>query len=262
MNSPARNCIDPFVFTHKTPFMQRIADLVRSGHTKYVVGTIPIKKAGFFADKMDSLLQISRNKLEACRARKLGEASARLLFLQQAKSEYLTWILLRNPGEKTDESGQDWRDACNDKINVTGYELVRRTRPGSTKPAWTWRYTPSQYDHLRNGIVSAIRGKRDLELQQIIHSLVRSPGHAGVRDQVKNLCALITSEWKRRRAKSETMLEIPHHGYTRRLKDAGCRLSELKSFVGEPDKPVSEVKQAVPVVRRHKRIINNDTLSA
>lgn len=262
MNLPITSCLDPFVFAYKTPLMQRIADLVRSGHTEYVLGTIPVHKAGFFAAKMDRLLQTSRNKLEACRARKRGEGSARLLFLQQDNSAHLTWILLFHPGKQPDQSGQDWRDAHNDKIILTGYELVRRTRPSSTQPAWTWRYTASQYDLLRNGIISAIRAKRDLELQQVIHSLVRSPGHAGVRDQVKQLCALIRSEWKRRRAKSETLPLIPHHGYTRRLKDKGCRLSELKSVARAQNRSISEVKSTVPVVHRRKRIISNGVLSA
>ena len=262
MNSAATIFCDPFVFTYKTPFMQRIADLVRSGHTQYVLGTIPTEKAGLFAGKMDSLLHISRNKLQACRARKLGEASARLLFLQQANEKHLTWILLRNPGDKADQSGQDWRDALEDKITITGYELVRRTRPDSKKPAWTWRYTQNQYDLVCESIISSIRGKRDLELQQLIHSLVRSPGFAGVRDHVTKMCALISAEWKRRRAKSEAMPEIPRHGYTRRLEDAGCRLSELKAFVRDQRKPAKKVKPTVPVTHRRRRVVSDGALAA
>jgi len=262
MNSPATICLDPFVFTYKTPFMQRIADLVRSGHTQYVQGAISTDKAGFFAGKMDSLLQTSRNKLQACRARKLGEASARLLFLQQANEKHLTWILLRNPGDKADHSGQDWKDALEDKITITGYELVRRTRPESKKPAWTWRYTQNQYDLICESIISTIRAKRDLELQQIIHSIVRSPGFAGVRDNVTKMRALISAEWKRRRAKSEAMPEIPRHGYTRRLEDAGCRLSEQKEFVQTQNKPAQKVKPTVPVTYRRRRVVSDGALTA
>jgi hypothetical protein len=226
-NRNATNIADPFIFRFKTAFMQRIADLVRSGHTQYVMGTIPISKAGFFAHKIEAQYHTDYSKLEACRARQRGEASARLLFLHQDGKELLIWFLLFHPGTTQDESGQNWRDAMVDRIVLTGYELVRRTRPGSNKPAWTWRYTLKQYDSLRDSIIAAIRNKHDLQLKQSIHSISRSPGFAGVREQVKKLYSILMSEWKRRRAKSEILPELPRHGYTRRIESRGCRLTEL-----------------------------------
>ena len=103
-------------------------------------------------------------------------------------------------------------------------------------------------------------GKRDLELQQLIHSLVRSPGFAGVRDHVTKMRALISAEWKRRRAKSEAMPEIPRHGYTRRLEDAGCRLSELTAFVRTQNKSAQKVKSTVPVTHR-RRVVSDGALA-
>lgn len=227
------NFSDPFIHLLKTPFMQRIADLVRSGHTKYTTGTIPISKAGFLAYKFENIFKTNAGKVAACRARANGDSSTRLLFLHQAGHEQLTWILLFQPGEKQDLSGQNWQDALTDKITITNYELVRQTRPGSTKPAWSWRYNQTQYDSLRNSLVSAIRNKLDMELEQLIKSINRSPGFAPVRAQVKKLNELIQSEWKRRRAKTEPLPERPHHGYIRRLKDKGCRLSELRVSVSK-----------------------------
>lgn len=225
------NISDPFVFEKKTPLMQRIADLVRSGHTQYVIGTIPAGKAGFFAAKMEAAYRTNYSNLEACRARGQGEPSARLLFLHQAGNDSLTWVLLYHPGMAEDAS-QKWRDATDDKIALTGYELVRRTRPGSSKPAWTWRYTEARLDMLRNAIIQSIRTHQDVLLQQTIHSLSRSPGFAGVREQVQKLYSLVYQEWKRRRAKSEPVPEIPRHGYTRRVEDKGCRLTELRQKLG------------------------------
>lgn len=236
-NATKTNCSNPFVFTGKTPFMQRIADLVRSGHTQYITGSIPLKKAGFLAFKFENLFQTGRSKLKACLARKNGEASARLLFLHHAENEHLSWILLFKAGVVPEQSGQKWRDALTDKIVITTYELVRHTRAGAKKPAWSWRYTPKQYDLLRDSIVQTIRNKRDTELVKLIRSISRSPGFALVREQVKKLKELIQSEWKRRRAKSETMPKLPHHGYSRRLADRGCRLSELKTLAGSKELP-------------------------
>ena len=264
MNNPSTiNCSNPFVFTYKTPFMQRIADIVRAGHTQYTTGTIPVNKAGFFAHKFENQFQTGRSKLQACRARKNGESSARLLFLHHAEDEHLTWILLYQAGTAPDQSGNKWRDALTDKIILTEYELVRHTRTGSKKPAWSWRYTKKQHDLLRDSIVQAIRNKRDMELRQLIQSISRSPGFALVREQVKKLNDLIKSEWKRRRAKNEPMPELPHHGYARRLADHGCPLSELKSSLSEKKlRSVPDAKPPIPVVRAHMPSVGNNTVTA
>lgn len=254
MNSTTKtNCSNPFVFTYKTPFMQRIADMVRSGHTQFTMGTIPLNKAGFLAFKFEQMFHTGRSKLEACRARKNGESSARVLFLHHAEDEHLSWILLYQPGTVPDQSGQKWLDAITDKIVITNYQLVRHTRIGSKKPAWSWRYSPKQYGLLHNSIVQAIRAKRDTELVQLIGSISRSPGFALVREQVKKLKELVQSEWKRRRAKSETMPVLPHHGYSRRLVDRGCWLSELKTSISAKElRTAISVAPVMPGLSRRK----------
>jgi len=230
------NISNPFVFKKKTPFMQRISDLVRSGHTQYVQGVISVEKAGFFSFKMEAQFQTNRSKVEAFRARKRGEGSARLLFLHHGDERFLTWILLYQPSNQPNKFETNWRDALEDKICLSGYELVRRTRLGAKKPAWTWRYTQGQYERIREGIIQSIRGKRDIALRQTIHSIARTPGFAGARDQVQNLFDLIKSEWRRRRAKSEPCPVLPKHGYARRLENHGCRLTELRDQIkSEPN---------------------------
>jgi hypothetical protein len=218
---------NPFIITKKTVFMQRIADLVRTGHTLYVQGTIPLEKAGFLAAKFEQRFHVERNKLEASRARKRGEHSARLLFWLPDDSEQVHWILLFCPGSVIDTT-EKWRNALSDRIHLTGYELVRLTKAGAGHPVWTWRYTRTRYDELREAVVQAIRRKRDDELRQLIHTLWRSPGFAGIRAQVKKIADVIRAEWKRARSKSEVMPEIPAHlGYVRRLRDVGKPWSEL-----------------------------------
>jgi hypothetical protein len=224
---------NPFIFTRKASFMQRIADLVRTGHLLYVQGVIPLEKAGFLAAKFEQRFQVERNKLEASRARKRGEHSARLLFWLPDDSEQVHWILLYCPGSVIDTT-EKWRNALSDRIHLTGYELVRLTKAGADHPCWTFRYTRARYDELREAVVQAIRRKRDDELRQLIYTLWRSPGFAGIRTQVKKIADVIRGEWRRTRSKSEQMPEIPAHlGYVRRLPDVGAMWSDLvKSKAG------------------------------
>jgi hypothetical protein len=222
--APFANC---FVHTKKTPYMQRISDLVRSGHTQYVLGQVLLRKAGYLAGKFSEILNVNEHKVAACRTRQQGRSTSRLLFLQSSDPDVLHWILLHRPGKEPDRVGQNWRDAITDRIVLTGYELVRHTRPGAHQPAWTWRYTTARFDELRESIIRSIRAKDDKELMRLLALVARSPGFAQVRVQVKKLQHAARMEWKRIRRMSEPMPEIPKHGYVRRIGDVGARLEEL-----------------------------------
>lgn len=222
---------DVFVFTKKAPFMQRVADLVRNGHTRYVQGEVPISKAAALHAKFSRLYDCHLGKLEASRRRKAGFATSRLLLLWQEGADRLSWLLLATEGRF--ESGADkleaWRDALTDRISLTGYELVRLTKPQEPRPVWTWRYTKARQEELRLALISAIRRKDGRSLDQLIHSIWRSPGFAGVRDQIKKFGDLIRSEWKRARKEGEPLPDIPARiGYVQRLPDKGMSLSKLK----------------------------------
>lgn len=221
--------IDWFVITKKAVLMQRLADLVRSGHKYYVEGQIAIEKAGFFAGKLDELYRVGQDKLQASRQRKKGEASFRLLMLKLENEEFLRFWLLRTEGTVCPEATREkWRDAwSSDRIVLTGYELVRQTREGAKNPAWTWRYNKEREQDLRNAILQAIRTKRDDELRQLIQTIWRTPGFAAAREQVKKMRKLIEKDWVRSRG-TEPLPEIPDRlGYVRRLPDMGMRISEL-----------------------------------
>lgn len=231
-----KDVANPFVFTKKTPFMQRIADLVRTGHRRYVMGQIAIEKAGSLAAKFDEHYGWSGGKVAAHRSRQAGFASARLLFLQQDGYADLTWLLLCTVGKWThpDAGREKWRDPITDRIGLTGYELVRHQRASNPNPSWTWRYTSTRYDEIRELIILSIRRKNDEDLKQWIHSIWRSPAFAGVREQVKKWASLIKSEWKRSRG-ADALPEMPKGlGYVRRIADKGVLLSAVQ----QPSKPV------------------------
>lgn len=220
---------DHFVFSKKTAFMQRVADLVRSGHTAYVQGQISLEKAEFLAEKFETRYAISLTKLQASRARQNGGASTRLLLLaQESDPKQLHWLLLQYHG-KTCDTSERWRDARSDRITLTGYELVRLTKQNEPNPVWTWRYSRSRHDELRNQFIACIRQRRDRDLAQLINTTWRTPGFYGAREQVKKFSDLINAEWKRSRGTSEATPEIPNRiGYVRRLADVGIQLRSLR----------------------------------
>lgn len=220
--------LDWFVFTRKTALMQRLADLVRSGHRHYVCGQIDQAKAGYFAGKLDGLYSVGQTALQASRQRKTGAATFRLLMLHQPDHDTLLWWLLRTDGKVQPEAAREkWRDAHVDRITLTGYELVRQTRPGAAQAAWTWRYTKAREQDLRDALLRAVRTRRDDVLRQLIDTIWRTPGFAGARGQVKKMGALIVSDWKRSRGQ-DTMPALPARlGYVRRLPSIGLKLSEI-----------------------------------
>jgi hypothetical protein len=238
MRSLRAGIVDHFVFTKKTVYMQRIGDFVRSGHSSYVQGRISIEKAGFLVAKFEERFSISSTKLEASRSRRAGLSSTRLLLLRQDEQGELDWVLLHFQGSIVDVS-EKWRDALSDRVNVTGYELVRLTKPEEPHPVWTWRYTKHRYDDLRNEIIDCIRRRDDRNLEQLIATTWRSPGFYGIRGQVKKFKELIQAEWKRTRGSKDGMPDIPDRiGYLRRLSDVGLMLSALRRKI-QTQKPAS-----------------------
>lgn len=219
---------NPFVFTKKAPFMQRIADLVRTGHTRYITGDIPVNKAGFFAAKMDFHYGCYKTSMSQFYIRKAGNCSARLLFYYANGNPNLRWILLITLGNfLTPDSGHErWISVTEERVNITGYELVRYIRAGKTDPSWTWRYSKKREAEIRLAILTAIRRHHTHELLQIVDTIWRSPAFHGVREQVKKLESFIKAEWQR--TSSGEVPALPKGlGYVRRLPDKGKRLTEI-----------------------------------
>ena len=220
---------DWFVFTRKTALMQRIADLVRTGHLQYVCGEIDIAKAAGLTKKFSSAYQVCQTRLQASRQRSSGNASFRLLLWHQTGSDVVGWWLLHTRGRTPEQAQRErWRDAVRERIEMTGYELVRLTRPGAHAPSWTWRYTAEREQQLRAAVIDAIRAKRDDLLAELIATIWRTPGFAGARAQVKKMRDLIFAEWRRAGRPPDAVPPIPARiGYVRRVPDVGMRLFDL-----------------------------------
>jgi hypothetical protein len=177
-----------FIFNKKGPWMQRISDLICTGHIFYISGQVEIGKVKSLADKFAKNYETGLSKMEQSRKRKNGFASFRFLAWQEDKNEIVHWVLCRTDGIIPEVGNKEkWQDATGkSRLNISGgYELVRLTKPNEPKPTWTWRYNKNHYESLRENVLRVIRNRRDDLLKQLIHEIWRTPGFAGARMQVK-----------------------------------------------------------------------------
>jgi len=215
--------------------MQRVSDVVKAGAVYYIQGSTKLEKVPVTVQKFAARYKTNLTPRSDLAARKRGETVQRWIgYLDD--SGLVHWCLFVFPGKDFDPKLDQWRDpmARNQRVRHAGYELVRITKPGAKSPVLTWRYEKDQFESLHDEIVRVIRLRQDARLRQIIYTLHRSPGFAGVRSQVKKLFDIIRGEWKRSRAKFEVMPEIPKNiGYVRRLPDVGMLWSELMKKTGK-----------------------------
>ncbi|MEL5849995.1 MAG: hypothetical protein U7M05_11635 [Candidatus Igneacidithiobacillus chanchocoensis] len=249
---------DPFIFTRKTVYMQRLGDAVRAGALHYISGTIPLAKVPFLVKKFAARYRINLGKIADHRARHAGEDVARWLGWYDEKTALVHWALFYFPG-KTICREERWLNPFDARIRLTGYELVRITKKGAKAPVITWKYTREQYRWLHDQIVFSIRGRQDAVLDQLIFSLSKSPGFAGVREQVKGLWSIVKAEWKRVRSKHEPPPKIPPTlGYVRRLPDVGMPWSQLMKASKKGTKDEQETHEK-PLAKRTRKA-RSDTL--
>lgn len=219
---------NPWLFTKKTVWMQRATDAIRAGAKWSIQGSTALDKVPFLVAKFSDRYPTNLTSRADRAARQRWETVQRWIGYLDETSGLVHWALFVWPGKDFDPSSDAWRDPIKDRFRHTGYEVVRITKQGAKAPVLTWRYQKDQFERLHDEIVQIIRLRQDARLVQMIHTLHRSPGFAGVRTQVKKLWDITRAEWKRTRAKAEEMPEIPKNiGYVRRLPDVGAMWSEL-----------------------------------
>ncbi len=264
--------------------MQRAADLARAGYTHHVGGVIELDKLQRLADRFVERYRIDRDKSNVYKATQRGEAVARLLSWCDEKSARAHWVLMLRPEKALTDAGtvkrrgnavvldqaEKWRDltTAGGRLTLTGYELVRETKPAPKRAAppaqetpaspltkkeakaaaekaaraaqakavkkkqddfvWTWRYEKTRLENLRSMIINAIRAGRHADIAVLIRDTWATPGFSGARKQVIAIASLIRAEWTRSGRSLDT-LKLPEHlGYLRRIPDAGCTLSTLR----------------------------------
>lgn len=217
-----------WVFTHKAAFMQRIADYVRTGHQAYISGITAIEKIFPTWEKLVNNNPVYSDRLKAFRAREKGEATGRLLLYQNTNDpDKIHWFLLIHGSKDKLPAMEKWQHAedPHHRIYFTGYELLRVTKEGLKKPAWTWKYSQERFQNLRDSMVMAIRSRRDQDLKILIDKIFGTMGFSGSREQAKSLVKLMKEEWAKRRL-NELMPEVPKGiGWVRRKADKGIFLN-------------------------------------
>jgi hypothetical protein len=207
--------------------MQRVSDAVKAGAAYYIQGSTRLDKVPFTVQKFAARYPTNLTSRTDLAARKRGETVQRWIGYVN-DSGMVNWCLFVWPGKDFDPQSDSWQDPKTQRLKHTGYELVRITKAGAKSPVLTWRYQRDQFERLHDEIVQIIRLRQDARLEQIVYTLHRSPGFAGIRSQVKKLWDIVRAEWKRTRSKAEVMPEIPKNiGYVRRLPDVGALWSDL-----------------------------------
>jgi len=212
---------NPWIFTAKQAFMQRLSDRVRLGATHYVSGITKLEAIPALCKKFSERYPLNLSAQQSSRRFKDGHSIYYWSGYFDSTNRLVHWVLLLKLGKQSDHSDR-WRSVIESRINLTNYELLRHTRSGTKNPAWTWRYERAKYQELRGQVISSVRAKRDLETKQLMAMIFASPGFAGIREQIKSLKALFIAEWKRSRRKDETPIELPPTiFYVRRTADKG-----------------------------------------
>lgn len=208
---------DPPILLRKSAYMQRIADHARGGYTRFTAGTVPVERTAALARKFRDLYLVDMSKHRRYRRKREGLGNAYLLFWigEHGAAGPLHFVLqVTAEGDHPARSLERLRDATKERLEVTGYELVRVPRrprgqsargcapvnitgPTSGVLSWTWRISSDGYQRARDRVRQAVRAPDDLRLRQVWNSLHRSPGFGPVRDQVKKLLALVAAEWQR-----------------------------------------------------------------
>jgi hypothetical protein len=158
----------------------------------------------------------------------------------------LHWILLVHATPDQLPKTEKWRNALTERVELTGYELLRETKKDAPKPVWTWRYRPDRYADLRDSMIAAIRSKRDQDVKLLILTIWGTMGFSGSRHQAKQLLKLLKTEWEQKR-KGENMPELPKAiGYVRRQADKIEWYSRTGKWSKPPQKPAKASQTGKP----------------
>ena len=231
---------NPQVFDLKTVFMQRIADYVRLGYRHYVLGEVPAGRAQALVDKLNRRYQVGQDRNQRARAKASGDGCAILLLYAppttsgkdagvpttRLHTPAIHWALLVTPGAHPAHTLERLKDAWqrDQRLPLTGYELVQLSRKDSARASWTWRMTGDTYEAWRERVIDIAR-KRTCSEHVLFADLYAAPGFSGIRSQVGRIVGLFRREWKRHR--SEAFPKLPHLFYAQRLPNRGTPLNRL-----------------------------------
>jgi hypothetical protein len=249
---------DPYVYTSKSVYMQRVLDKVSHAHPQNFPINLSDEKAWRLAQKWSRAYEVNLERNEQTRRRKAGKGTAALLLWKSAPGVIQGHLLVSARGEHPARQLEELRDATKPqgRITVTGYELVRLPRSEkktATKyrkreaaktqkressivkharkqqkgMTWTWRMTEKTYQSWRDRAIYTARNGNARDVEQFLYVLYGTPGFRGCRYQVGKIMVLFRGEWKRARSDHEELPPNRSLYYARRLADVGMNLRAL-----------------------------------
>ena len=183
------------LLTYKVDAMKAMQLLVARGeYVKYTHGVIPKNKLKSMLFKMEDRYRINATKQMRYRAKQKGNTNSKIVLLQENDMVYF-WLMATNGnGVICDlENLLDVTDK-NNRIEITGYELVRVKK---TKITWTWRMTRDNYSDFEKRIKTACRRKNEKLIEQCYFSLQHMPVFSEMRKQSFALFKLLQAEYLR-----------------------------------------------------------------
>ena len=195
------------IITHKTDLMRRLLHLASHGYDYWISGEIQPAKVEALAFKFLDRYHTNRTEMRRYRAKKRGEANTQLVMWQDQKDKKspVYWWLLVTPGSGLVHEMEKLNHLCDQRITLTGYELVKTNRKRrekdkpdkKLKPGWTWRMDAATFEAWKERIKTAVRHSSDNQLRQALHSLGGVPGFRECRVQAYLLLRMIRNDWKR-----------------------------------------------------------------
>lgn len=222
---------EPYVHIKPAVWMQRVVDLVRTGHHWYIAGVCPLERLPELHEKLDRIYDHGMTRMQASRHRRAGGSTARFLSVIRPDGREVDWILLRTNGDLpplAKDIRERWRDPRKDRIEYRDYEIFQMTKIGIGKPVWTWKFKRDYVNNAREAIIHAIRSNRFEMVNYFLSPILKSPGFAGIRQEVKKFRELVVSEWRKGGKPINKMPEMPPIvGYIRKLADKTEKVSVL-----------------------------------
>ncbi len=195
------------IITHKTDLMRRLLHLASHGYEYWISGEIQPTKVEALAFKFLDRYHTNRNEMQRYRAKKRGEANTQLVMWQNQKDKKspVYWWLLVTPGSGSAHELEKLNHLRDQRITLTGYELVKTNRKRrekdkpdkKLKPGWTWRMDSATFEAWKERIKTAVRHHSDNQMRQALHSLGGVPGFRECRVQAYLLLRMMRNDWKR-----------------------------------------------------------------
>lgn len=222
------------------PAMQRHADYARRGYEYAVTGCVPVDKTLSLARKFDALYGTAESRHGRHRAKERGIARVVLLMYappeherfrdpdsgQQPEPDMVGFTLMSTRGDSAVHHLERPFRITDDhtRLRIGDFELLRRTRVGQARPAWTWQMRRDVYQDWRERLLRSARGDYTESPQVLLVQLYRTPGFAGARSQVGHLVSWYRRCWRRYRGNGVPFPRLPRLYYVQRLSNTGYML--------------------------------------